>query len=153
MVSTATEVRTAREGDLDEVARIERDLFADPWSRRSFSGLVGAANVAFTVACVEERVVGYSVVIVAEPESELANIAVDRQGQGRGIGRSLLASAMTEARGQGCSDMWLEVRESNAAARAMYASAGFAEVGRRARYYSKPVEDAIVMRVELRAES
>lgn len=153
MATDKVVIRPAAEADLDDVARIERELFADPWSRRSFSELIDVAHVVFAVASTGERIVGYSVVLVASPDSELANLAVDRSQQGRGTGRDLLIAAMGAARQQGCNDMWLEVRESNRAARALYGSAGFSEIGRRPRYYAKPVEDAVVMRNKLGAEN
>jgi ribosomal-protein-alanine N-acetyltransferase len=145
------EIRAAREDDIDAVAAIEREVFADPWSRRSFADLILSHHVVFLTAARGDRVVGYALVLVAGLDSELANLAVDRDAQGLGVGRRLLGEACRAARARSALDMWLEVRASNAAALALYEGARFARVGRRARYYTKPVEDAIVMRLDLRS--
>jgi ribosomal-protein-alanine N-acetyltransferase len=145
-------IRSARSTDLDRVSLIERAVFADPWSRRSFSELLDTRHVIFLVGAGQaDQAVGYAVVVVAGPESELANLAVDPVLQGRGIGRWLLAAAMGAARERGSTEMFLEVRASNAAAIALYEGCGFRPIGRRARYYARPVEDAIVMRGDLPA--
>ena len=143
-------IRAARQGDLDDVAAIERSVFKDPWSRRSFVDLVDSRNVLFLVAEAESQsVVGYAIVLVAGVESELANLAVSRLMQKQGLGRRLLTEAMDQARGRDAREMFLEVRESNAPAISLYETAGFEAVGRRARYYARPIEDAIVMRAVL----
>lgn len=146
----AVQIRVAHEGDLDDVAAIERAVFKDPWSRRSFVDLVDAKNVLFLVAqSRSSAVAGYAVVLIAGGESELANLAVSRLMQKQGVGRRLLSEAVEQARGRGAREMFLEVRESNASALSLYKEAGFEAVGRRARYYARPIEDAIVMRATL----
>jgi ribosomal-protein-alanine N-acetyltransferase len=90
-------------------------------------------------------VAGYSVLIFAADEAELANLAVAAAERRLGIGRILLDDVIAEAGTRGANRIYLEVRESNAAARALYSQAGFREMGRRRRYYSAPVEDAVIM--------
>ena len=143
-------IRHAEEGDLDDVAAIERAVFNDPWSRRSFVDLVGERQVVFLVAVDGQAIVGYTIVLLTPPESELANLAVSRLMQHQGLGRRLLSEAVGAARERGCREMFLEVRASNAAAIALYSAEGFTAVGRRVRYYARPIEDAIVMRAALR---
>jgi ribosomal-protein-alanine N-acetyltransferase len=82
-------------------------------------------------------------------EGEIANLAVAPDWRGRGIGALLLVTAITAARSRDATALYLEVRDSNDAARALYAAHGFLEVGRRRRYYRKPVEDALVLRLVL----
>jgi ribosomal-protein-alanine N-acetyltransferase len=147
--ANATAIRPAHSNDLDDVAAIERSVFADPWSRRSFADLVDTQQVLFLVASDGNSIVGYAVVLVAGVESELANLAVSRIVQRQGLGRRLLAEAFNRARARGCEEMYLEVRASNDAAIGLYESSGFKAVGRRARYYARPIEDAIVMRTGL----
>ena len=146
----AVTIRPAEERDLDDVAAIERAVFNDPWSRRSFVDLVGERHVVFLVAVDGRAIVGYTIVLVTPPESELANLAVSRLMQHQGLGRRLLSEVVDAARERGCSEMFLEVRASNAAAIALYSAEGFTAVGRRVRYYARPIEDAIVMRAALR---
>jgi ribosomal-protein-alanine acetyltransferase len=90
-------------------------------------------------------VVGYAVAWFAADEAELANLAVAASARGRGVGALLLDAVLAEAAHRGAATVYLEVRESNAAARRLYASRSFAEVGRRRRYYHNPAEDALVL--------
>jgi ribosomal-protein-alanine N-acetyltransferase len=142
-------IRVAQAGDLDAVAAIERAVFNDPWSRRSFADLVDKKNVLFLVATTGAALAGYAVVLVAGDESELANLAVAKTAQRKGIGKRLLTEAIAVAQQRGCRQMYLEVRESNRAAIALYEDEHFEAIGRRARYYARPVEDAIVMKKRL----
>jgi ribosomal-protein-alanine N-acetyltransferase len=146
-------IRRAEERDLDDVAAIERSVFNDPWSRRSFVDLVGERQVIFLVAADGDTVVGYAIVLLAGVEAELANLAVARLMQKQGLGERLLGDALSAARDRGSREVFLEVRESNAPAMALYSSAGFEAVGRRVRYYARPIEDAIVMRLDLRLDA
>lgn len=85
---------------------------------------------------------------VAADEAEVLTLAVLPGLRGRGVGRALLGRAMATASGQGALAMFLEVGEDNAPARALYAAAGFAEVGRRPRYYPGG-GDALLLRRDL----
>ena len=141
-------IRTARPDDVDDVAAIERRAFSDPWSANSFRALFGNPLVHFVVA--EDRrtsrLVGYLVMWFVVDESEIANLAVSDDARRAGVGARLLDHALAAARERRSAVVFLEVRESNAAARALYASRGFEIAGRRAKYYRKPVEDALVLR-------
>ena len=81
-------------------------------------------------------------------EAEVLTLAVVPSLRRQGVGRSLLDRAMTEAASRGAAAILLEVATENAAARALYASAGFAVIGRRPRYYPGG-GDAAVMRAAL----
>lgn len=147
--STALAIRPAREEDLDDVAALECAIFNDPWSRRSFADLVNRSGVVFLVASDGHAVVAYSIVLIAGEECELANLAVARLLQRQHLGARLLRDAIDAAAAQGCTEMFLEVRASNLAAISLYTAAGFTPVGRRVRYYARPIEDAIVMRLRV----
>ena len=155
--SAAVRLRAADRDDVDAVAAIEASAFSDPWSRASFASLVGNPHVLFAVAdgapagAGRREIVGYVVAWFAADESEIANIAVAAAARGRGIGAALLDAALAEAVYRGAVAAFLEVRESNAAARALYASRDFATVGRRRNYYRTPQEDALVLRRDLAA--
>ncbi len=142
-------IREASTDDVPAVARIERESFSDPWPAASFLDLVGRAEVIFLVAeGGNGEVAGYAIVYVADMDADLANIAVRTARRGSGLGRQLLRAAREAARGRGVRVLFLEVRESNAAARRLYSGEGFVEVGRRSRYYVRPVEDALILRLE-----
>jgi ribosomal-protein-alanine N-acetyltransferase len=66
------------------------------------------------------------------------------------VGRALLDAAIRTAESAGVESMYLEVRPSNAPALSLYATAGFVGVGRRRRYYDDPVEDALILRRDLK---
>ena len=133
--------------DLASVASIERAAFSDPWSLRSFREALDSAAVYFACARRDDGgVLGYVVAWFVADQGEIANIAVAPDHRGQGVGRMLLDAALGEAGARGISAVFLEVRDSNQRARELYASRGFEEVGRRRRYYRRPVEDAIVLR-------
>ena len=152
----AVRLRRATEADVEAMAAVERASFGDPWSRDSFASLVRNADAFFMVAdgaaaawAPPEAPLGYVVAWFVLDEAEVANIAVAASARGRGVGGRLLDAALHEARRRGAAQVFLEVRESNAVARRLYASRGFVELGRRRRYYRAPVEDALVLRLTM----
>jgi ribosomal-protein-alanine N-acetyltransferase len=147
---TGVEVRPATAADLPAVWAIETAAFADPWSREAFQALLGMPQVAWTVATTSDgTVVGYCILLLAGVEGDVANIATAPGWRGRGVAHQLLAEACRTARRRGGEALFLEVREGNAPARALYARHGFQPVGRRRAYYRDPVEDALVLRRSL----
>lgn len=144
-------IRGARRDDVDDISAIERHAFSDPWSAGSFRALFGNPLVHFAVAedAISGRVLGYVVSWYVADEAEIANLAVANDVRRAGVGARLLDHALDIARARRSQVVFLEVRESNAGARALYASRGFEVAGRRAKYYRKPVEDALVLRREL----
>lgn len=141
-------IEPATVGDIPAIADIERRAFTDPWSTASFRDALAHAAVFFATARRSggDEVLGYVVAWFVADEGEIANLAVSPDGWGQGIGRALLDAAVAEGFAREARTLYLEVREGNARARRLYASAGFEEVGRRRGYYRCPVEDAIVLR-------
>jgi ribosomal-protein-alanine N-acetyltransferase len=139
-------VRHATGSDVKAVAAIERSAFADPWPEEAFEAQLERRVAWFAVAEVDREVAGYLVAFMVADEAEIANIAVREDLRGRGIGAALLDASLNEARVRGVSSVFLEVRESNATARRLYASRGFRKAGLRRSYYRNPIEDAIVLR-------
>lgn len=142
-------VRSASEADVKHIHAIECASFGDPWSLQTFHHSLTLAHVRLSVLEDARGVAGYAVLWMSKEECELANIAVDPVRRGAGVGARLLDAAIDAARGEGALVMFLEVRASNEAARRLYASRGFHEVGRRAAYYQNPVEDALILRRDL----
>ena len=142
------DVRLATIDDVDAIVAIEKAAFSDPWSSNSFRALFGNPLVYFAVAedPITGRLCGYVVTWFVMDEGEIANLAVAEDVRRAGVGARLLDHALDTARERRCQVVFLEVRESNAAARALYASRGFEVAGRRSKYYRKPVEDALVLR-------
>lgn len=141
-------LRPAVEGDLTAISRIEGASFADPWTEESFRRLMGLKPAIFLVAesDTDAAVAGYVAAISVGEDGEILNVAVKSTFRGRGLAGQMLDAVLIELAARGVSTAFLEVRESNEAARALYGSRGFAEIGRRRGYYRRPVEDALVMR-------
>jgi len=139
-------IRAASTADLDTIAHIEAASFADPWSRRAFQAHL---RDVFLVAEAADGVAGYLVARLMGVEAEILNVAVRPGARGGGIGRALLDGALESLKALAAAAVFLEVRVSNAAARRLYETAGFTEVGRRRGYYSAPVEDALILRRDL----
>jgi ribosomal-protein-alanine N-acetyltransferase len=141
-------LRPAVEADLNQVVQIERSSFADPWTEESFRRLLGGHPAIFQVIeCPPDfRVAGYVIAFAVGEDAELLNVAVESKFRGKGLAGQMLDAVLMELGGRGVRTAFLEVRESNSAARALYGSRGFTEIGRRRNYYRRPVEDALVMR-------
>jgi len=93
--------------------------------------------------------VGFLVARHLAPEWELENIVVAPTARRKGLGKRLLGALLTAARETDSSSVFLEVRESNPAARSLYEKAGFEQTGRRNSYYTNPPEDAVLYRLTL----
>lgn len=141
-------VREAGVSDLARVWAIEKASFGDPWGASEFRSVLDSPQTIFLVASDVRRkaVLGYAVALTVLDESEILNIAVDPEFRGRGVGGLLLDAALGAVQARGAVAVFLEVRESNKAARKLYKSRGFDELSRRRRYYRLPVEDALVLR-------
>ena len=98
-------------------------------------------------------VAGYAIAHHAADEGEILNLGVAPAHQRRGVGRVLVEHLLTLLAERGVDAVFLEVRESNAAARRLYQRLGFREVGRRPGYYRRPVEDAVILRSAGSAET
>lgn len=149
-------IRRCVPADLERISAIERVSFSDPWSFETFSAALALPHLRFLVA--EEDVpagggggglVGYVVALVMADEGEIADVAVAPATRRRGVARRLLERVTQEMMEVGVRALYLEVRESNAAARGLYESLGFVQVGRRRGYYQHPQEDALLLRRDL----
>ena len=151
---TGVALRRAAPADLAEVAALERTCYGDPWPATAFASLPDNSRVFFTVARqdLRDRLAGYVIAWYVMDEGELANLAVAPDARGQGIGRALLDAMLTDASRRGIAQVYLEVRESNIAARKLYSSREFEEVGRRKGYYRSPVEDALILRHTLQPQ-
>lgn len=94
------------------------------------------------------RVTGFVVARIIASEWEIENISVAEESQRSGVGTRLLSGLLEQAHLCRASAVYLEVRESNAAAHALYTKTGFCPDGRRKDYYRNPDEDAILYRLD-----
>lgn len=142
-------IRPLQQTDLPRVLEIENASFTTPWRRSTFEGLLRRGDSDLVAAEIAGELIGYAIVWTILDQSELGNVAVRTDHRGRGTGGLLVRTALDRARRRGAHDCFLEVRASNRRAQALYASCGFEVIGRRRRYYTNPVEDALVMRAHL----
>lgn len=133
------------ENDLEEVTAIERRAFTDPWSKRAFQYDLKSDYAKPIVARFENHIAGYACLYLAADEMMIGNIAVSPDFQQRGIGSKMMEYIVDLAVNQSISQIALEVRESNQAARSLYLRFGFEITGRRKYYYRNPTEDALMM--------
>ncbi|MBE6587493.1 MAG: ribosomal-protein-alanine N-acetyltransferase [Ruminococcaceae bacterium] len=138
----------AEGSDSAALAAVERVCFAsEPWSEKMFADAL--ENPGCTVYMLYDmqmtKIIAYGVMYSCLDEADLANIATVPEKRGKGIGGGLLDKMLEISRNTGVLRTFLEVRESNVSARALYISRGFTEIGKRRRYYRDPLEDAIIM--------
>jgi ribosomal-protein-alanine N-acetyltransferase len=151
----AINIRRLAESDLPDVLRIAKSVNEAPrWPRQTFVEMLSGEFLSRRIALVAAdagsgEALGFAVASVVPPEAELENIAVALAHQRRGIGRQLLTTLIRQLRHAGIDTLHLEVRASNRSAIGLYNSFGFSETGRRPRYYSGPVEDAVLMTMHL----
>lgn len=134
--------------DLPDVLAVEQSAYAHPWTQRHFSDTLAAGHQAQLLRAESGQLLGYVVAMKGVDEVHLLNITVAPAHQRQGWARFMLDALVTWSRGQNAQWLWLEVRRSNAPARALYLSHGFKEVGVRRHYYpnaNAEREDAIVM--------
>ena len=136
--------------DLDEVVAIERVSFPTPWTPAAFRYEIQQNRVALcSVMRAGRQVVGYLCLWEIGHEIHITNLAVHPDWRHRGVGRAILAAALSEGMARGVTLAFLEVRPSNAPAVALYGSLGFQIIGRRSGYYFDTGEDALVMEARL----
>jgi ribosomal-protein-alanine N-acetyltransferase len=134
---------------LTAILGIEQVSFPSPWGRESFEHEVRNPLSRFWGLLSDNGLIGYICFWVAAGEIHLMNIAVHPQMRHMGLGRLLMEKLIRTGAEEDVRKIWLEVRPSNVAARALYSGMGFTEVGRRRRYYTDTGEDAIVMTLKL----
>lgn len=137
--------------DLPEVLAIENVCFSDPWPEFAFLQTLGSASCYSRVAKKAGHVIGYLIGYVTGSEIHIANVAVSPAARRQGVAKQLLYDVLENA-DLGCNRAILDVRESNQPAIRLYEGLGFRTIGRRLRYYRHPVEDALVMRIEMPPE-
>lgn len=133
--------------DLDAIMEIEVASFTAPWSRSSYEELAPLDSVDIWVARAGGRLVGYMLFQHVGSEMELHTLAVAPDMRRRGIAKRLLETMSSEAARLDVKDIFLQVRPTNGAARALYGAMGFKEVGLRRAYYKDDGEDALVLKL------
>jgi len=147
-------MRAMTPDDVDQVLAIEQAVQAYPWTRGNF---IDALSHGYLCGVDEQdgQIRGYAVLMPVLDEAELLNIGVAAIDQRKGVGRAMLCEMLSIAQRMKMRRVFLEVRAANAAALALYRSAGFAAIGVRRGYYQNASgsEDAITMACDLAQHS
>lgn len=132
--------------DLDQVMRVEREVYQFPWTERIFSDCIRVGYQCW-LAALRQQVIGHAVISIVADESHMLNLSIAASHQRKGYGRQFVDFLVGEARAQQAQTMLLEVRPSNKIAISCYNSAGFNEIGLRKDYYPTPNgrEDALLL--------
>lgn len=149
-MSSGLAIRRMTAADLDPVMDLAAGLANVPrWPARSWQEAIEPPHIAL-LAADAAAVHAFVVATVAADVAELETLTVAPASRRHGLARQLLAALFLELRRASVTELWLEVRVSNAPAISLYRALGFEETGRRAAYYSNPVEDALLMHLQLR---
>ena len=135
-------------GVVDKIMEIETSSFSVPWKADDFRISAERGTVAASFG-EDDSLLGYGCSFSVEDEAEITNLAVAAGERRRGIGGGLLDRLIGNAERSGVKRIYLEVRESNDAAIALYSSRGFYKIGCRRGYYRLPKEDAVLMMKEI----
>jgi ribosomal-protein-alanine acetyltransferase len=127
---------------VEPATRLAERCFASGSERPDFADELGRSVSRCWVAERDGALLGYALAWVVVDRAELMSIAVDPAARGAGVGRALLDHVRARCGAEGATELALEVRASNGPARALYASVGLEQIGRRPRYY-RDGEDAV----------
>lgn len=141
--------RKLTEDDIEQVAKLEQENFADAWSVSSIRETFLQAQALIAVAEVEGKIVGYCILYHVLDEGEIARIAVSNSFRRQGIGQGILDFVFQYCREEQVRRLLLDVRESNRNARKFYEQYGFMEDGIRKAFYDNPKEDAVLMSITI----
>jgi ribosomal-protein-alanine N-acetyltransferase len=133
---------------LAAIAALERAVFHAPWTEQALELLTGGSGFGF-VLMQGDTAAAYGGMLTVLDEGQITNIATHPDHRRQGYARRVVAALLDTARTRGLATVTLEVRESNAAAIALYESFGFVTVGKRPRFYTHPTETALVMALTL----
>lgn len=145
-------IRVGRSEDLEALVGLARQSpTAAHWPESSYRGLFdeAAPERISLIAEDEGNPAGFLIARITGDECELENVVVAESRQRRGLASRLIQELVKLAADRKAARIFLEVRESNVAARGLYEKCGFAIHGRRKSYYAGPTEDAVLYNLVL----
>jgi len=148
-------IRKATFDDIAGMLELDRESpAAGHWSAQQYRELIAGeqpvSRMAWVATAAKAELAGFLVAKHLVPEWELENIVVAPSARRTGVATRLLEALLSAARVTHSEAVFLEVRESNSAAQALYQKIGFRGAGRRKSYYSNPLEDAVLYTLALR---
>lgn len=149
------QIRPMQMDDLDAIMRIEPEIYPYPWTRGNFKDSLNSGYSAW-VLMAGEQTIGYALMMLVLDEAHLLNLSIASAYQKQGLGRLLLTYMLDMAKNNQLANMFLEVRQSNVSAIALYENMGFNEMSVRRGYYPADPktfksgrEDAVLMGLAL----
>jgi len=143
-------IRRATKQDIPKIVEIEKVSFSDPWDKQLFLDAIDSESKYLMVAEHGGEIEGYIVLEKVLDEGHITDLAVGGKYRKKGVASELVNDALALARGMDIKEIFLEVRETNEAAKKLYSKFGFREIGRRKGYYPKANEDALVLHIYVR---
>ena len=141
----AASIRIAISDDIPAILAIEQSTPASAhWTAEQYQARIGNREACFLVAESQGGILGFLCANIVAGEWEIENVVVDETSRRHGLGSQLMRAVIARWQKSGSTVLLLEVRQSNAAARALYAKHGFHETGRRRAYYRDPDEAAVL---------
>ena len=139
-----------KEGDIDDVLKIECSSFSTPWSREMFSCELTDHPFSYLYVARNKKgkIFGYICYWLVFDEMNILNLAVEKDFRQKDIGSALLKFILEDSAEKGAQSVILEVRRSNRAAIALYEKFGFRQAAVRKNYYENPEEDALLMALD-----
>ena len=138
-------IREAQIGDVLRIAEIAEAAFRSGWNAEDIAGTVDQSQARVYIYEEAGEILGYVIFYFAADEGEIPSIAVRENARRRGIAEGLLRALFCEGKNLGVAKIFLEVREHNEPAQALYRKCGFLYVGSRRRFYTEPEEDAHIL--------
>jgi [ribosomal protein S18]-alanine N-acetyltransferase len=150
-------IQPAKDTDTSRIAAMMRvsfsDVYGEAWQADDLPSVLSMPGTAARLALSpSDKPVGFYLWRQTLDEAELLLIAVRPEARRTGLGRKLMQDLLAQARSGGVAQLFLEVREGNSPAVALYRAAGFEPIGRRARYYrgrDGRAHDALTLRYDL----
>ncbi len=135
-------VRPMTESDIQQIAKLEKQCFSEPWSENSLKEELTNETARFYVLHSGEKLIGYIGANNICGEVYITNVAVNEEFRSKGYGKKLVDHLVKQAEAENALFVTLEVRESNKKAIRLYEKCGFKRAGERKNFYSKPTENA-----------
>ncbi len=142
-------IREMEIADIAMIMNLEKELFSAPWSEAMFSEQIRGHYAYILQKDENKKIIGYLCGWKLLNEFTITNIGITGDFQRMGFGTKLVKFIISKLLHEMCFKITLEVRESNLKAIGLYEKFGFEEIGLRSNYYRNPVENAVIMRLNM----
>ena len=136
-------IRSWEKSDNSEIAKIEQASFKVPWSKEMFDSCFSSHGFYGLVAVDNGLIAGFICTLYLFENADILNVCVEKNHRRQGVGEALLSELTKYLKRENVTNVFLEVRRSNAPAIALYEKAGFIKTGERKKYY-EDTEDALI---------